>query len=275
MQSARAASPGQLERIIDRLLAKRPRIPLSVRRHLRDELLALRTWRARATTSPIRQHRALGPAFNRRAAVRRHRRNRRRGWELVEGLAADLASRLSRIDGSGGRTADLDRGARRAYGPRASRSGSVSTAPRRRRSGVAAARTGHRGARRCGVAKKPLLPSLVVDRVFGDALTTQERNRARAVRGGRPGDVANGATARLADPEAYHAFKRGHALTGNPVSRADGGRRSTTSSTPSSAIRNSRPRTWRSPAPTTFLGFYSLLKPHFAFAAAERAADAR
>ena len=87
----------------------------------------------------------------------------------------------------------------------------------------------------------------------------RDRRRHRATASPRRSSQ-RAAAARHQDPEAYHAFKRGqhHWKRASP---AAGGRRSSISSTRSSATRSSRSRTWRWPTPTTSSGFYCLMKP--------------
>ena len=117
-----------------------------------------------------------------------------------------------------------------------------------------------------------MLPSLVIDRAFDDALTTQD-DIARDVCDGIRAVLSRAPARRYSqEPEAYHAFKRGQHLW---KSCFEGGWRP--------AIEHFQHAIDRDPqfalahvalaSAYNFLGFYSLVKPNLAFAVAGRAAE--
>jgi tetratricopeptide (TPR) repeat protein len=122
------------------------------------------------------------------------------------------------------------------------------------------------------VHERAVLPSLVIDRPFDDALTTQD-DIAREVCDGIAAVLSRAPARRYSqEPEAYHAFKRGQHLW---KSCFEGGWRS--------AIEHFQHAIDRDPqfalahvalaSAYNFLGFYSLVKPNLAFAVAGRSAE--
>jgi TolB-like protein/tRNA A-37 threonylcarbamoyl transferase component Bud32 len=260
--------PPQLGRIIDTLLAKHPDDRYQSAGTLRAELDALH--RGMKTATPGAESRAgsasvavlpfdvVGPADASTITLR-------------DGLAADLGSRLSRLD-------DL------RVAPRTSTRALTGQSVREigKRLGVEMVLEGtlQRITERVRVTaslidaahERPVLPSLVIDRTFDDALTAQD-DIARDVCDGIRAVLSRAPAKRYSqEPEAYHAFKRGQHLW---KSCFEGGWRP--------AIEHFQHAIDRDPQfalahvalanAYNFLGFYSLVKPNLAFAVAGRAAD--
>jgi eukaryotic-like serine/threonine-protein kinase len=259
--------PAELERIIDTLLAKhvdkRYQSAAAVRAALDGLRRSLPSTR-RASGGPAAMFVAvlpfemLGPADSETAA-------------FGEGLAADLRSELSRVEG-------------------------VSVAPRTSTS-VLAGRSIHEIGSRLAVqiviegtvqrtdrriratanvvdaaSERSLCPALVADRVLEDPLTTQDELARGLCDGIRPVLSRAPASRYSQEPEAYHAFKRGQHLW---KSCFEGGWRA--------AIEQFQHAIDRDPqfavahaalaSAYNFLGFYCLVKPSLAFDVAGRAAE--
>ena len=190
---------------------------------------------------------------------------------LRDGLAADLCSRLSRLD-------DL------RVAPRTSTRALTGQSVREigKRLGVDMVLEGtlQRINERVRVTanlidaahERTLLPSLVIDRAFDDVLTTQD-DIARDVCDGIRAVLSRAPAKRYSqEPEAYHAFKRGQHLWRTCF---EGGWRP--------AIEHFQHAIDRDPqfalahvalaSAYNFLGFFSLVKPNLAFAVAGRAAE--
>jgi serine/threonine protein kinase/tetratricopeptide (TPR) repeat protein len=260
--------PVQLERIIDTLLAKHPEDRYQSAGTLRAELDALRRGMkgtssrgeasGRPTSVAVLPFDVVGTADPVAVSFR-------------DGLAADLGSRLSRLD-------DL------RVAPRTSTSAVTGQTVREigKRLGVDMVLEGsiQRFSQRVRVTaslidaahETAVLPALIVDRALDDVLTTQD-DIAR--------DVCDGIAAALSrtppkrysqEPDAYHAFKRGQHLWKTCF---EGGWRP--------AIEHFQHAIDQDPqfalahvalaSAYNFLGFYSLVKPNLAFAVAARAAE--
>ena len=266
--------PIQLERIIDTLLAKRAEFRYQSAGALSAELDALR----RGASEP-----ATGSGFG--SIVRSSRRSiavlpfhvisptDAQTAELVDGLAADLASRLSRVPdlSVAPRTSVrvLDGLSVREIGDRLGVElvieGTLQRAPPRVR--VTAALID-------AAREEALAPCLVVDRAFDNALTTQSE-----IAGELSAAVASALSSRTSsrrpysdDPQAYQAFKTGQHYW---KSCFEGGWRQ--------AVEYFQHAIDRDPKfalahvalanAYNFVGFYSLIKPNLAFAVAGRSAE--
>jgi eukaryotic-like serine/threonine-protein kinase len=260
--------PAQLERIIDTLLAKHPDDRYQSAATLRAELDALRRgMKAAAPGAEVRAGSAsvavlsfdvVGDADSTTLSLR-------------DGLAADLGSRLSRLD-------DL------RVAPRTSTRALAGQSVREigKLLGVEMVLEGtiQRINERVRVTanlveaaqERPLLPSLVIDRVFDDALTTQD-DLARGVCDGIRAVLSRAPAKRYSqEPEAYHSYKRGQHLWRTCF---EGGWRP--------AIEHFQQAIDRDPQfalahvalaiAYNFLGFFALVKPNLAFAVAKRAAE--
>jgi serine/threonine-protein kinase len=260
--------PGQLERISETLLAKQPEHRYQSAAALRADLDALhRSLNGsvhRVETSgglasvAVLPFDILGPADAELLALR-------------DGLAADLSSRLSRLE-------DL------RVAPRTSTQALAGQSVREigRRLGVDTVLEGT--VQRAGdvvrihadlidaAHETRMLPAIVLDRALDEALAAQDEVAH---------DVCDGVAAALKraparrhtqEPDAYHAFKRGQHLW---KSCFEGGWRP--------AIEHFQHAIDRDPqfalahvalaSAYNFLGFYSLVKPNLAFAVAGRAAE--
>jgi TolB-like protein/Tfp pilus assembly protein PilF len=260
--------PPQLERIIDRLLAKRREDRYQSAAALRADVDALqRSTTVSAPTAEVRIGAAsiavlpfdvIGVADTPAMSFR-------------DGLAVDLGSHLSRVD-------DL------RVAPRTSIHALAGQSVREigRRLGVDLVIEGslQQTADRVRVTaslidaahERPVLPSLVVERTFADALSTQDEI-AREVCDAIAAALPRAAGRRHPqETDAYHAFKRGQHLW---KSCFEGGWRG--------AIEHFQHAIDVDPAflpayvalasAYNFLGFYSLVKPTPAFAVAARAAE--
>lgn len=258
--------PVQLQRIIDTLLAKHPDDRYQSAAMLRADLDALDQGDALAATETGAAPASLAVLpFDIVGEIDAGTR------ALRDGLAVDLSSRLSRLE-------------RLWVAPRISTRVLSSQSIREigRRLGVELVIEGtiQRTATHVRVTanlidaahERPVLPSLVVDRVFGDALKTQDEIS---------GELADAMAAMLSrapatrysnEPEAYHAFKRGQHLWKTCF---EGGWRA--------AIDHFQHAIDRDPqfalahvalaSAYNFLGFYLLIKPSLAFTVAARAAE--
>ncbi|OFW43461.1 MAG: hypothetical protein A3J29_08970 [Acidobacteria bacterium RIFCSPLOWO2_12_FULL_67_14b] len=260
--------PVQLERIIDTLLSKHPDGRYQSAATVRAELGALRRGRNAVPTAgesstgsasvAVLPFDIVGAAEPDVIALR-------------DGLAADLSSRLSRV-------ADLwvaPRTSTRALAGQSVREiatrlgvtmvleGTLQRTPERVRVTMNLIDAAH---------EKAVLPSVVIDRPFGDALTTQA-DVAREVCDGIAAALSQAPARRYSqEPEAYHAFKRGQYLW---KSCFQGGWRP--------AIEHFQHAIDKDPqfalahvalaSAYNFLGFYSLVKPQLAFAVAARSAE--
>jgi TolB-like protein/tetratricopeptide (TPR) repeat protein/tRNA A-37 threonylcarbamoyl transferase component Bud32 len=260
--------PVQLERIIDTLLAKHPDGRYQSAGTLRAELDALQ--RGMNAVTPGAESRAASASvavlpFDVLGAADPDT------LSLRDGLAADLSSRLSRVE-------DL------WVAPRTSTRALTGQSVREigKRLGVEMVLEGtlQRTTERIRVTanlidaahERALLPSLVIDRAFDDPLTTQD-DIARGVCDGIAAVLSRAPARRHSqEPDAYHAFKRGqHSWK----SCFEGGWRA--------AIEHFQHAIDRDPqfalahvalaSAYNFLGFYSLVKPNLAFAVARRAAE--
>jgi TolB-like protein/tRNA A-37 threonylcarbamoyl transferase component Bud32 len=259
--------PVQLARIIDTLLAKHPEDRYQSAGTLRAELDALHRG---MTTTPGPEVRAgsasvavlpfdvVGAADPSTLALR-------------DGLAADLASRLSHLD-------DL------RVAPRTSTQALTGQSVREIGTLLGVEMVLEGTLQRIGehvrvtvnlidaARERPVLPSLVVDRAFDDALTAQD-DIARDVCDGIRAVLSRAPGRRYSqEPEAYHAFKRGQHLWKTCF---EGGWRP--------AIEHFQHAIDRDPQfalahvglaiAYNFLGFFALVKPNLAFAVAGRAAE--
>jgi eukaryotic-like serine/threonine-protein kinase len=260
--------PGQLERIIDMLLAKHPDDRYQSARILRAELDALRRGvKAPALgVEPIAGSASLAVLpFDVIGATDVDT------FSLRDGLEADLNSRLTRLDGLwvAPRTST-----------RALTGQSVREIGRRLGVGMVIEGTLQRTSDRVRVTanlidaerERAMLPALVIERAVGDALTIQD-DVARDVSGAVQAALSRPAPRRHShEPDAYHAFKRGQHLW---RSCFEGGWRP--------AIEHFQHAIERDPqfalahvalaSAYNFLGFYTLVKPNLAFAVAGRAAE--
>jgi serine/threonine protein kinase/tetratricopeptide (TPR) repeat protein len=260
--------PVQLERMIDRLLAKHPDDRYQSAETLRADLDALR--RGTKTAASV----ALSAAGSTSLAVL--------PFDIVgvadanavalsDGLATDLSSRLSRLD-------DVWVAPRTSI--RALSGQSVREIGKRLGVDLILEGTLQRTADRVRVTanlvhaahERPVLPALVIDHAFRDALTTQD-NIARDVCDAIAAVLSRSASKRHSqEPEAYHAFKRGQHLW-KTCFQGDW----------RPAIEHFEHAISRDPqfAPGhvalasayNFLGFHCLVKPSLAFAVAGRAAS--
>jgi serine/threonine protein kinase/Tfp pilus assembly protein PilF len=265
--------PVELEQIIDTLLAKDPSQRFQSAAALRTALDALDASLRAATPA------AATPREPRRAT--RHSMavlpfeivgaGDAEMCSLADGLAADLSSRLSRIE-------DL------AVAPRTSTRALSGQTVRQigARLGVGMVLEGtlQRSAQRIRVTatlvdaahEEPVFPATVIDLPLAEPLTTQDRIAGEVC--GPIAAVLSRASSRghSQEPDAYHAFKRGQHLW---KSCFEGGWRA--------AIDHFQHAIDLDPQFTrahvalasayNFLGFYSLVKPNLAFAVAARAAD--
>ena len=258
--------PVQLQRIIDTLLAKHPDDRYQSAAMLRADLDVLDQGGATAATETGAASASL--AVLPFAIVGEIDPGTR---SLRDGLAVDLSSRLSRLE-------------RLWVAPRISTlmlsSQSIREIGRRLGVDLVIDGTIQRTSTHVRVTanlidaahERPVLPSLVVDRVFGDPLNTQDEIA---------GELADAMAAMLSrapatryskEPEAYHAFKRGQHLWKTCF---EGGWRT--------AIDHFQHAIDRDPqfalahvalaSAYNFLGFYSLIKPNLAFTVAARAAE--
>ena len=260
--------PVQLERIIDRLLAKHPDDRYQSAATLRAELDALQRgaapaaleaeFKAASTSVAVLPFEVLGALDANTLSLR-------------DGLAADVSSRLSRL-------------AAVRVAPRTSirALNDLSVREIGKRLGVEMVLEGtlQRTDTRVRVTanlidaaqERAVFPSLVIDRACGDALTTQD-DVARDVSDGIAAVLSRPQARRYSqEPDAYHAFKRGQHSWKTCF---DGGWRA--------AIEHFQHAIDRDPqfalahvalaSAYNFLGFYSLAKPNLAFAVAGRAAE--
>ena len=260
--------PVQLERIIDSLLAKRPDDRYQSAGTLRAELDSLHRGMKPATPGAESHSGSASVAVLPFDIVGAPDPNTR---ALSDGLAADLSSRLSRVK-------DLWVAPRTST--RALAGQSVREIGQRLGVGLVLEGTLQRTTERVRVTanlidaaqERAVLPSLVIDHLFDDALATQDAIAGQVCDG--IAAVVSRATARryTPEPDAYHAFKRGQHLW---QSCFQGGWRP--------AIEHFQHAIERDPqfarahvalaSAYNFLGFYSLVKPNLAFAVAGRAAD--
>jgi TolB-like protein len=260
--------PPQLERIIDTLLAKRPEDRYQSAAALRADIDALqrgvKPWEPEAQTRIGAASVAVLP-FDVVGVADGH------AMSFRDGLAADLGSRLSRVESL-------------RVAPRTSTHALAGQSIREigRRLGVDLVIEGtlQRTVERVRVTaslidaahERPVLPSLVVERALADALTTQDeiaREVCEAVAAALPRTADR---RHSQETDAYHAFKRGQHLW---KSCFEGGWRG--------AIEHFQHAIDIDPAFSpahvalasayNFLGFYSLVKPAPAFAVAARAAE--
>ena len=259
--------PVQLERIIDTLLAKHPDDRYQSAGTLRAELDALQRGMKAAPGAELR----AGPVSLAVLPFDVVGASDPGTLSLRDGLAADLGSRLSRLD-------DL------CVAPRTSTWALTGQSVREigKRLGVEMVLEGtlQRIAERVRVTanlidaahERLVLPSLVIDRAFDEALATQD-DIARDVCDGIRAVLSRAPARRYTqEPEAYHAFKRGQHLW---RSCFEGGWRP--------AIEHFQHAIDRDPqfalahvalaSAYNFLGLYSLVKPNLAFAVAGRAAE--
>ncbi len=260
--------PVQLERIIDTLLAKNPADRYQSAATLRAELHALQQAIKGATASAGSRAGSASVAVLPFDLVGAADAN---AVALRDGLAADLSSRLSRLE-------DLRVAPRTSI--RALAGQSVREIGKRLGVEMVLEGTLQRTADCVRVTanlidaahERAVLPSLVIDRAFVDALTTQDEISREVCDG--IGPVLSRAPVRRysQEPDAYHAFKRGQHLW---KSCFEGGWRP--------AIEHFQHAIDRDPqfalahvalaSAYNFLGFYSLVKPNLAFAVAGRAAE--
>ncbi len=260
--------PVQLERIIDTLLAKHPDDRYQSAATLRAELDALH----RGSKPP--RSGVEHPAVPASVAVL--------PFEIVgtvdqttlslrDGLAADVSSRLSRVEALwvAPRTSirALDRQSVREIGLRLGVTmvleGTLQRTAERVRVSANLVEAAH---------ERAVLPSVVIDHAFDDPLTTQDEIARQVCDGIRAGLSQAPARRYSKDPDAYHAFKRGQHLW---TTCFEGGWRP--------AIEHYQHAIDRDPQfalahvalanAYNFLGFYSLVKPALAFAVARRAAE--
>jgi serine/threonine protein kinase/tetratricopeptide (TPR) repeat protein len=260
--------PVQLERIIDRLLAKHPDDRYQSASTLRAELdVLLRGMKASTSGGESRS----GPASVAVLPFDVLGADDPSTLLLRDGLEADLSSRLSHLE-------DL------WVAPRTSTRALTGQLAREigRRLGVDLILEGtlQRTTERIRVTanlinaaqERAVFPSLVVDRAFDDPLTTQD-DIARDLCHGIAAVLSRTPARRYSqEPDAYHAFKRGQHLW---KSCFEGGWRP--------AIEHFQHAIDRDPqfaaahvalaSAYNFLGFYSLVKPSLAFAVARRAAE--
>jgi eukaryotic-like serine/threonine-protein kinase len=276
--------PVQLERIVDTLLAKNPDDRYQSARTLRAELDALQRG---VKPAPAGREPASGSASVAVLPFDVIGGADADTVSLRDGLAADLISRLTRLDGLW-------------VAPRASTRALAGQPAREigRRLGVdliiegTLQRTSDRVRVTANVIdaerERAVLPSLVIDSGSADMLTIQDDivrdlcDSIRAVLSRQPwslradestGELRLGRLRRHSqEPDAYHAFKRGQHLW---RSCFEGGWRP--------AIEHFQHAIDRDPqfalahvalaSAYNFLGFYSLIKPNLAFAVAGRAAE--
>jgi TolB-like protein/tetratricopeptide (TPR) repeat protein/tRNA A-37 threonylcarbamoyl transferase component Bud32 len=260
--------PVRLEHIIDTLLAKRPDDRYQSAAALRAELETLhRTVKAAtpgAETGPGTVSLAVLP-FEVVGA------DEPDALSLREGLAADLSSRLSRLEG----LSVAPRTSTRALAGQ-----TVREIGKRLAVDLVLEGTLQRTTERIRVTanlidaaqERSVLPSLVIDRAFEDPLSTQDDIARIVCDGIRPVLLRPPTRRHSQDPEAYHAFKRGQHLW---KSCFEGGWRP--------AIEQFQHAIDRDPqfalahvalaSAYNFLGFYCLVKPNLAFAVAGRAAE--
>ena len=259
--------PPALGRIVDRLLAKRPDDRYQSAGVLSAELEALR----RITAAVGLQALPRGAAslavlpFDVVGTPGPH------AQALGDGLAADLRSRLSRVKDlwvaprtsttalAGQSVRDIGR----RLGVEMVVEGTVQETAERVRVTASLVDAAH---------ERAVLPSLVIERVVTDLLTTQD-DIARELCDGLAGGLSPAPSRPYSqDPDAYHAFKRGQHLW---KSCFEGGWRP--------AIDHFQHAIERDPrfalahvalaSAYNFLGFYCLVKPTLAFAMAGRAAE--
>lgn len=260
--------PVQLERIIDALLAKHPDDRYQSAATLRAELDALHRGTKAATTGAgprtgsasvaVLQFDVVGAADPDTVALR-------------DGLAADLSSHLSRLEGlwvaprtsTHALTGQSVREIAKRLGVEMVLEGTLQRSTARVRVTANLVDAAH---------EKAVIPSLVIDRAVDDPLTMQD-DIAREVCNGIAAVLSRAPARRYSrEPEAYHAFKRGQHLW---KSCFEGGWRP--------AIEHFQHAIDRDPqfalahvalaSAYNFLGFYSLVKPNLAFAVARRAAE--
>ena len=259
--------PVELQRIIDTLLAKHPDDRYQSAAMLRADLDALdQSARGIATADP-----KPGSASLAVLPFEVVGEDDAAAHALRDGLAVDLSSRLGRLE----KLWVAPRTSTRLVATR-----SVREIGRQLGVNLVLEGTIQRTADRVRVTanlidaaqQRPVVPSLVVDRLFVDALTTQD-DVAREVADGIAALLSRApATAYSKEPEAYHAFKRGQHLW---KSCFEGGWRP--------AIEHFQHAIDRDPqfalahvalaSSYNFLGFYSLIKPNLAFTVAGRAAE--
>ena len=260
--------PVQLERIIDTLLAKRPDDRYQSAAILRAELDVLHrgptTAKLGAGHPPpaasvaVLPFEIVGTIDDLAIALR-------------DGVAADLAGRLSRLDGVwvAPRTSTrvLERQSVREIGQRLGVTlvveGTLQRTADRVRVNANLIEAAH---------ERPLLPSVVVDRAFDELLKTQDDIVRHVCDAIRPALSRPAGHRYSKNPDAYHAFKRGQHLW---RSCFEGGWRS--------AIEHYQHAIDCDPQfalahvalanAYNFIGFYSLAKPALAFAVAGRAAQ--
>ncbi len=259
--------PPALGRIVDRLLAKRPDDRYQSAGVLSAELEALR----RITAAVGSQALPRGAAslavlpFDVVGTPGPH------AQALGDGLAADLRSRLSRVKDlwvaprtsttalAGQSVRDIGR----RLGVEMVVEGTVQETAERVRVTASLVDAAH---------ERAVLPSLVIERVVTDLLTTQD-DIARELCDGLAGGLSPAPSRPYSqDPDAYHAFKRGQHLW---KSCFEGGWRP--------AIDHFQHAIERDPrfalahvalaSAYNFLGYYCLVKPTLAFATAGRAAE--
>lgn len=260
--------PVELARIIDTLLAKNPDDRYQSADLLRTELEALRrggitsqvvaSARAGTASLAVLPFEIVGAATPETLALR-------------DGLAVDMGSRLSRI-------------ASLSVAPRTSTRALLGQSVREigKRLGVDMVLEGslqHTAERIRAIAtlidaahEKAVLPSLVIERPYADALTTQD-DIAREVCDAIGAGLSRAPAQRYSqDPDAYHAYKRGQHLWKTCF---EGGWRA--------AIEHFQHAIDRDPqfvlAPVAlaraynFVGMYSVVKPALAFAVAARTSE--
>jgi serine/threonine-protein kinase len=260
--------PAALERIVDRLLAKRPEERYQSARALRADLDALRD-DLRAPATPVGTTSAGGVSVavlpfeivGACDATTRHFR---------DGLAEDIAGLLGALD-------DV------RVAPRTSTrlllGRSVRELGRELAVDLVLEGTVQHSADRVRVTanlvdaarERSVRPALRVERRFADLLATQD-DVARAVCDGLAPSLAGAAPRRARDPEAYHALKRGQHHWRSCLT---GGWRPAIEHFQYAVERDDRfaPAHVALADAYNFLGQYCLMKPNLAFGVAARAAE--